>query len=169
VSSPCEGAQTDGTDVIGGTTYTVYQFASGDAAGDLIDLIDFTDVGAGDTVTLPVVNTSLAIGVFSCGDHPLSTPVTQVEDSGGATLPVEPPCTLDGDAASVAQGTNVEQFTNGGTGAIDNLVLFTVDGNLSTGSVAAPEPGSLGLLGFGLIAVALFALRRLPSKFSDAS
>ncbi|MGB6429341.1 MAG: PEP-CTERM sorting domain-containing protein [Candidatus Acidiferrales bacterium] len=169
MSSPCEGAQTDGTVDIGGTTYTVYQFASGDAADDLIQLVDFTDVGAGDTVTLPVLNTGLEIGVFSCGDHPLDTPVTEVEDSGGSPLPVEPPCTLDGDATSVTQGTNVEQFTNDGSGSIDNLVLYTLNGNLNTASVAAPEPGSLDLLGFGLIAVALFARRRRQSQVSDAS
>jgi hypothetical protein len=49
-------------------------------------------------------------------------------------------------------------------GDISNLVLFTEDDNVGTGSaVATPEPGSLALLGAGALALWGGLKRRKPA------
>jgi PEP-CTERM motif len=160
-SEPCIGAQLASfEDDIDGTEYPVYQYAFvEDSTPITIDLVDFGAVAAGSSLTLPVLDASLPTGVFSCGTGSVvldSTDTTvTVVNSKGATVPV--PCTPGSQVSSVNQtGVN---FTV--SPAVSDLVLFTTDGNLSTGgSTAAPEPSSLALLGLGLISCAFLSRRR---------
>jgi hypothetical protein len=171
--TPCEAFESAGYLYDG---YQVYLFTGGN--NSLFDVVDFGSVGsmgAGATVELPVLSTSLAVGtgtgaaVFVCDIRTTTDPVTTMaynlntfaSDSGNTQL-TGLPCTQDALLGSVTQQSSIIDFKNTGTSTIPDLVLVTKDGNLiSADETPTPEPSSLALLALGLIPMAFLSRRRL--------
>ncbi len=167
--SDCIGVQLASYQIeIGGTEYSVYQFAfDGDGAPNnegVIDLVDLGAVAASTSIDLPVISTDPTLsGVFTCSNTASATKVTDSSFPAntvtipGSSTPLG--CTPGSQAGSINGGPD---FTT--TAAISDLVLFTEDGNLDTGaSTPAPEPSSLTLVGMGLVALALLSRRRVQA------
>jgi PEP-CTERM motif len=126
-------------------TFTVEQFVFGNGApGTLWDVIDLGSVASGTTFSLPgtLFDASNA-GVFGCGSgntgvvdsvgNPMTGPCSQITSLGATDL------TLNGDG-SLSTGVN-----------FGDLVL---ESTVPAQVVPTPEPGSLLLLGSGLLSIA---------------
>jgi hypothetical protein len=154
--NPCEDFQLAPFTVdINGLNYQVFQFTTL-GPGNVLDVIEIGTVAANSTFTLPVSNSLLESGVFYCGNSLDSTTfgpsTTQVLDSGSTAL-TGLPCTPGFSSSPNISETAVSGGIQFKTGSLFNsLTLYTLDGNLES-AVSTPEPGSLMLLGVGLLAI----------------
>jgi len=157
---------------IGGKDYPVYQYAFvgaqfGAETAAIYDVVDVGVVGAGTSFQLPVFDSGMLTGVFSCRGDSNGTDgaATTLVDSLGDTVnipgsPTPLGCTpFNSASSSVTQTSGPGAVVFSVTSDISDLTLFTQDGNLNTGgATSTPEPGSLLLLGTGM--APLVALRR---------
>ncbi|MGB9067013.1 MAG: PEP-CTERM sorting domain-containing protein [Candidatus Acidiferrales bacterium] len=155
---PCIAVQAvPGSLAIGGADYAVYQFAFNPGSGSVVyDVVNIGNASAGSSFDLPV-GSGVLTGVFGCNSSVVDASAA-VDSSGTTTVPV--PCTAYDVANSSAVSQSGADFTI--SSDISDLVLFADDPSLLGSVTAAPEPGSLVLLGTGL--VALLGIRRRPAR-----
>jgi hypothetical protein len=134
-----------------GNTYDVLQFVINDGMGDvsLYNVVDLHSLGANATFSLPpAFFTPAQTEILGCGGE--SDPFdgsTFPTDSSFPAAEIPGICTAGSAAPSVtlnADGT----FTTGGSFSLADLVL-----DAPVGAASTPEPGTLFLLGVGLVAV----------------
>jgi hypothetical protein len=154
VANNCEGFIPT-TFTIEGVTYSGAVFAFLEPNGTGFGILDIILLSGNSSLTLSLVNPLLPTGVFMCGSFGDPSNPTVVQDSTPTPMPGLP-CT-PGSSPSLYGGTldlaNVQAnfsatgvtFVNGNS---TGLAVFTEHGNIAT-----PEPGSLMLLGVGLLAV----------------
>jgi PEP-CTERM motif len=151
----CEGSAAT-TFIIGGNTYNGALFAFLQPDGLAFGVLDIISLTANSTLTLNLVNPLAPTGVFMCGSFGIDLTVAQ--DSNNADM-TGLPCTAG--SSPLYSGTlnlaNVQVNFSGNevtfvNGTSSELVVFTEDGNIQ-GTTTAPEPGSLMLLGVGLLAL----------------
>ena len=151
----CEGFALT-TFIIGGNTYNgaLFAFLQPDGVNGVLDIIPLI----GSSLTLNLVNPLAPTGVFMCGSFDDPTNPTVAQDSTLTDM-TGLPCTagsspgysgtLNLAGVQVNFSGNEVTFVNGTS---SGLVVFTEDGNIQ-GTTTAPEPGSLMLLGVGLLAL----------------
>jgi hypothetical protein len=151
----CEGFAAT-TFNIGGNTYNgaLFAFLQPDGVFGVLDIIPLI----GNSLTLNLVNPLAPTGVFMCGSFDDPTNPTVAQDSTLTDM-TGLPCTagsspgysgtLNLAGVQVNFSGNEVTFVNGTS---SGLVVFTEDGNIQ-GTTTAPEPGSLMLLGVGLLAL----------------
>src|SRR5882724_6972229 len=151
----CEGFAAT-TFNIGGNTYAgaLFAFLQPDGVNGVLDIIPLI----GNSLTLNLVNPLAPTGVFMCGSFDDPTNPTVAQDSTLTDM-TGLPCTagsspgysgsLNLAGVQVNFSGNEVTFVNGTS---SGLVVFTEDGNIQ-GTTTAPEPGSLMLLGVGLLAL----------------
>ena len=151
----CEGSAAT-TFIIGGNTYNGALFAFLQPDGLAFGVLDIISLTANSTLTLNLVNPLAPTGVFMCGSFGIDLTVAQDSNSADMT---GLPCTAG--SSPLYSGTlnlaNVQVNFSGNevtfvNGTSSELVVFTEDGNIQ-GTTTAPEPGSLMLLGVGLLAL----------------
>jgi hypothetical protein len=149
---------------IGGNSYSGGLFAFLEPGGAASGILDIIQLGANSSLTLNLINPSPSgpTGVFMCGSFGVDSNVAQ--DSSVPPLPLTGlPCT-PGSSPSTGSGysgtldlADVQaNFTATGVTFVNltssPIAVFTEDGNIQ-GATGVPEPGSLMLLGVGLLAV----------------
>lgn len=161
-AAPCMSVTLDvSTVLIDGTSYDVsqFQFFSDATDGATYDVVDLGAVTGAETFDLPVLDTSALTGVFECNDS--DGTATTLNDGSNPSIAF--PCT-PGDLTSLVNetqpGSEPGTVNFATTGAISDLAIFTVAGNLGSGSVNTPEPSSLLLLIIGFIPLAFLSRRR---------
>jgi hypothetical protein len=150
----------------------------GNSNQKLLDIIDVGQVSSGGSFFLPLLNPSasfqftdgfssdtLATGLFGCGNSGAPFAVSSNTDNNGNPIPLSGlPCMGVTDSNLVTSTIESNGILFSFNGDISNLVLFTEDDNVGTGSaVATPEPGSLALLGAGALALWGGLKRRKPA------
>jgi PEP-CTERM motif len=169
VASNCEGF-TQGVFTIGSNTYSGDQFAFLEPGGTGYGILDIITMAGNSTLSLNLLNTALPTGAFMCGSFGNASSVAQ--DSGPKNMPGLACTTGSSNSTtgftdsqvvtnvSATHSLNGVKFTNGNSGAI---AIFATDGNISGSRFTAttPEPGSLALLGFGLVALSGKLRRKL--------
>jgi PEP-CTERM motif-containing protein len=153
----CEGFALT-TFIIGGNTYDGALFAFLQPDGLAFGVLDIIPLAGNSTLTLNLVNPLAPTGVFMCGSFDLDPNQTVAQDSNNGDM-TGLPCTtgsspgysgtlnLAGVTATFS-ATGVTFLNESSTG----IAVFTEDGNIQ-GTTTAPEPGSLMLLGVGLLAL----------------
>jgi hypothetical protein len=135
----------------GGNTYDVVQFVTNDGSGDVsvYNVVDLHLLGANATFSLPpAFFTPAQTEILGCGGQ--SDPFdgsTFPTDSSFPALEISGICTAGSTVPSVTLNAD-GSFTTGGGFDLADLVLDAPVGTAST-----PEPGTLFLLGIGLVAV----------------
>ena len=163
-TEPCEAFSPTDTTV---GSYTLLQFAYvSNGASTVLDVVDVGTLAAAQTFFLPsTLLDPSTIQVFACGTQ--GTPfdgTSSVIDSSGNAVPL-PSGYKGASCTSGTSATNANITFNGLTANGDSYTTdsgFNVIGDLvlaSTVPVTAPEPGSLMLLGLGLVALAGVAFR----------
>lgn len=158
-ASNCEGF-TQGVFTIGGNTYAGDEFAFLEPDGTGYGILDIIQMAGNSTLSLNLLNVALPTGAFMCGSFGTDSSVAQ--DSGPTDMPGLA-CTAGSSSAgytasqdvanvSAAYSVNGVTFTNGNSSGI---AIFATDGNISgaTFTAATAEPGSLMLLGLGLLVI----------------
>jgi hypothetical protein len=153
----CEGFALT-TFIIGGNTYDGALFAFLQPDGLAFGVLDIIPLAGNSTLTLNLVNPLAPTGVFMCGSFDVDPNQTVAQDSNNGDM-TGLPCTtgsspgysgtlnLAGVTATFS-ATGVTFLNESSTG----IAVFTEDGNIQ-GTTTAPEPGSLMLLGVGLLAL----------------
>jgi PEP-CTERM motif len=153
----CEGFALT-TFIIGGNTYDGALFAFLQPDGLAFGVLDIIPLAGNSTLTLNLVNPLAPTGVFMCGSFDFDPNQTVAQDSNNGDM-TGLPCTtgsspgysgtlnLAGVTATFS-ATGVTFLNESSTG----IAVFTEDGNIQ-GTTTAPEPGSLLLLGVGLLAL----------------
>jgi hypothetical protein len=159
----CEGFVSTTFD-IGGNTYNGALFAFLEPGGTSFGILDIIALAGNSSLSLSLVNPSLPTGLFMCGSFGTDSSVAQDSTPSPMTgLPCTSGSSGGGYFNASQDVTNVQAnfsatgvtFVNGNSSPI---AIFTEDGNLS-GTVSAPEPGSLAMLILGLMALGV-ALRK---------
>lgn len=158
-ASNCEGF-TPGVFTIGGHTYSGDEFAFLEPGGTGYGILDIIQVGANSSLALTLLNPALPSGAFVCGSSGINSNVAQA--SGPVPMPGLA-CTPGSSSSGFTDIQNVSNvsatyslkgvtFTNGNSSGI---AIFATDGNISGSKFTATtaEPGSLMLLGVGLLAI----------------
>jgi hypothetical protein len=154
----CEGF-TLTTFTIGGTSYSGALFAFLEpGASPSFGVLDIISLAANSTLTFNLVNPLAPTGVFMCGSFDDPTNPTVAHDSTLAAM-TGLPCTA-GSSPGYSGSLNLANVQVNFSGnevtfvnqTSSGLVVFTEDGNIQ-GATTAPEPGSLMLLGVGLLAL----------------
>jgi hypothetical protein len=162
----CQAYSTDGTGTltVGGlpTTVNEYNFSDDSDAGVIFDVFD---LGAGKYTDVNVALGGSTLGVFACDGSQLDfTTPSQVSYSSNQSnfgIPCSPIlANATGAAGTLDAGGNPFLFTLNADGSVtfgsttnpipstDDVVVFVVP------SAATPEPATLTLMGFGLLALA---------------
>jgi len=156
----CEGF-TLTTFTIGGTPYSGALFAFLEpGASPSFGVLDIISLAANSTLSFNLVNPSAPTGVFMCGSFGINLTVAQDSNNADMTgLPCtagsSPPTgsgysgTLDLLGVQANFSGNQVTFVND---TATGIAVFTEDGNIQ-GLAATPEPGSVVLLGIGLLAL----------------
>ena len=155
----CEGF-IQGVFTIGGQKYSGDEFAFLEPNGTGYGILDIIQVGANSNLALTLLNPALPSGAFVCGSFGTDSNVAQ--DSGPKDMPGLA-CTPGSSSSGFTDIQNVSNvsatyslkgvtFTNGNSSGI---AIFATDGNISGSKFTATtaEPGSLMLLGVGLLAI----------------
>jgi len=124
-------------------------------------VLDIILLSGNSSLALSLVNPSAPTGVFMCGSF--GNNLTVAQDSGLNDM-TGLPCTA-GSSPSTGSGYSGIQALAGvpaifsatgvtfGNANSTAIAVFTEDGNIQGSTTATPEPGSLMLLGIGLVAV----------------
>jgi hypothetical protein len=158
----CEGFSA-GVFTIGGNSYGGALFAFLEPGGTAFGTLDIIELSGNSSLTLTLLNSALPTGVFMCGSFDTDRTVAQdstLTDMTGL------PCTAgssSGGYFNASQEVANVQATFSATGVTfvngnsTGIVLFAEDGNIEgatfASTTATPEPGSLMLLGIGLLAL----------------
>jgi len=143
---------------IGGNTYNGALFAFLQPDGLAFGVLDIIPLAGNSTLTLNLVNPLAPTGVFMCGSFDVDPNQTVAQDSNNGDM-TGLPCTTGSspgysgtlnlaNVTATFSATGVTFLNENSTG----IAVFTEDGNIQ-GTTTAPEPGSLMLLGVGLLAV----------------
>lgn len=162
-NNPCEAFGPIVTVSFGGTDFTVSQFVFGGPGGPgtVLNLVDLGVLTANQTFSLPTTLFDPAkVEIFACGGGGFDGSMAAVDSSGGPistfctqNLLSLPPINLNGSSFTTGAGYN---FTG-------HLVLDAPASGPITGT---PEPGTLMLLGLGLVAAGGLSLR---NRFQTAA
>lgn len=96
-------------------------------------------------------------------DHPTNQIVTDTARGIMGTFTILSPTLTEVDAA--LSGLQIQGTWSSGTGSFfDAAIDYQIDVNYTPNASTTPEPGTLGLLGTGLLGVGLLARRRIAAK-----
>lgn len=170
--SNCEG-YTQGTFTIGSNAYNGDLFAFLAPGGTDSGVLDILQINANSSLSLNLTSLAASTGIFACGSF--GTSLSTAQDSLGTDMPglhcttgasdmgyVNPSQTISGVTETPGPGPSGVTFDNT---LSSPAAVFVTDGDISgatftpTSATVTPEPGSLMLLGVGLLALGVLASR----------
>jgi len=126
-----------------------YSFLSNSGDFGKFDVFDIGGVTSGSTFFVPLLDPNALTGVFFCNNGSNST----AQDSFLTSI-TGLPCTPGApNSANVTETILPNGIQFNFTADFSDITLFTADGNLVGNTTATPEPGTIALLGTGVLAL----------------